>query len=400
MIIVLALPLTLNAREAPHNITDPQSDHLSGDLTDTPVDTQKDLATDASAAPLPAVPVLDTPPYIDEKNDIIIADHKEIVDKLVSTLIGNGVIGLTVGLANRNESAFFGYGQTANGGPLPDEHTMFEIGSVTKTFTGLVLAKAVLKKQLRLNQTVQQLMPSGKVSVPKKNKAITLEHLATHTSGLSFMPGNIKSLATYKEKDLYNFLNMANLFGVPGVAWQYSNLGSGLLGHSLSLHAKKCYSDMIKEEILEPLELHDTTISISEEQAQRIVQPHNRMKLAVPIMQWGSDALVGAGALRSSTKDMLQYAAAQAGIIDSSLAQAMALSQKARFSMGGSRKIGLAWFIEGKQGFYYHEGETDGCTAYLGFDPRRKTCVVVLANTLSTRIKDLGFALQKMMAAK
>src|SRR5262249_20556032 len=145
----------------------------------------------------------------------------------------------------------------------PDEDTIFEIGSITKVFTGLLLAEMVERGLVKLDDPIQKYLP---VPVPQE---ITLLHLATHTSGLPCDPpgwkprNNNNPFADYGTKELYAFLSSWRLEREIGTRYSYSNLGMGLLGHLLSLRVNMSFEDLVTRRICDPLGMDDTRIHLS-----------------------------------------------------------------------------------------------------------------------------------------
>jgi CubicO group peptidase (beta-lactamase class C family) len=155
-----------------------------------------------------------------------------------------GCIGLIVGVMDEWRSRLYGYGSTSLvSRGTPDVDTLFEIGSVGKVFTVLLLADMVQRGEAELEEPVRRLLPAL-VSVPRfANSDITLLQLATHTSGLPRMPDNFRPrdpanpYADYTIEQMYDFLSSYRLLRMPGAEYEYSNLGAGLLGHALELLA-------------------------------------------------------------------------------------------------------------------------------------------------------------------
>src|SRR5688572_11080573 len=204
------------------------------------------------------------------------------VDALTSPLIeGEWLEGVSIALVSEGSIETYGYGALRNGGQVPDARTLFEIGSITKTFTSLLLADLVRDGSVQLDQPVASLLPAA-VSVPELDgRAITLLDLATHTSGLPRLPANLwldplteeqllDPYAHYQVEDLYDFLSSYTLAALPGERFEYSNLGGGLLGHALSFAAGTSYEEAIECRISEPLGLKDTTLHPSPAQERRL----------------------------------------------------------------------------------------------------------------------------------
>jgi CubicO group peptidase (beta-lactamase class C family) len=176
----------------------------------------------------------------------------------------NGV-GLIAGISTPEGRRYVTYGRTSrNGGGDPSPETMFELGSITKVFTSLLLADMVERGEVKLDGPVAMYLPKG-VLVPGRNgKQITLADLATHSSGLPRDAANLNltqanPFATYGPAQLYDFLAQYRLTRDPGEKFEYSNLGASLLGHALTLRAGKGYEELLRTRILEPLEMKDTT---------------------------------------------------------------------------------------------------------------------------------------------
>ena len=220
------------------------------------------------------------------------------------------------------------YGNLANGDPRTlDGDTIFEIGSVTKVFTSLLLADMVNRKEVALDDPAAKYLPENVRMPERSGKSITLLDLSTHSSGLPRLPGNLKPkdprnpYADYSVDDLYQFLSGYTLPRDPGSEFEYSNLGAGLLGHLLAYRAGTDYESLIGTRITQPLSMPDTGITLSSSMKQRMATGHNAM--LAPVANWDLPTLAGAGALRSSANDMLTFLEAFLGYKESPLAPAM-----------------------------------------------------------------------------
>ena len=321
---------------------------------------------------------------------------KADVDRLVNPLIEQHVCkGVVVGTIDETGRHVYGYGVTRDGGAAPDGKTIFEIGSVTKTFTATLLAEMVQSGEVRLDQPVQELLPAG-TTVPSKDGAvITLEHLATQRSGLprmppDFVPANpLNPYADYTRTMLYESLKQIELTSKPGELASYSNLGLGLLGDALAVKAKKSYEQLIVERICTPLGMNDTRMTLSEEMKSRFAPGYSG---ALITSTWEFDALAGCGALRSSADDMLKYLAAELALIDvpARLTDAMKLTHVPRANLLGGMRIGLAWVVGQRTGARWHNGQTSGYHAFAAFVPEKKVGVVVLCNSPAGEVDNVG----------
>jgi D-alanyl-D-alanine-carboxypeptidase/D-alanyl-D-alanine-endopeptidase len=275
----------------------------------------------------------------------------------------------------------------ANADPGPvDGDTIFEIGSVTKVFTSLVLADMVQRKEVALDDPAAKYLPEN-VRMPQRNgKSITLLDLSAHSSGLPSLPGNLNRkdaanpYADYSVNDLYQFLSGYTLPRDPGSEVEYSNLGAGLLGHLLAYRAGTDYETLIRTRITDPLSMPDTAITLSSSVKQRMATGHNAM--LAPVANWDLPTLAGAGALRSSANDILTFLEAFLGYKESPLAPAMKAMLEVRRPVGETGfEIGLGWNILGE--IVWHDGGTGGFRSFIGYDPKARVGVVALSNAFT-----------------
>lgn len=305
--------------------------------------------------------------------------------------------GVVVGIIDAKGPRFYSRGLMDVRGDRPvGPDTLFEIGSITKTFTSLLLADMVIKGEVKLDDPISKYLPVGVVAPSRNGREITFLDLATHTSGLPRMPSNIKPadpLNPYKDytvDKVFEYLNAHKLNFDVGANYLYSNIGAGVLGQVLAVRAGKDYETLVRERILEPLGMSDTTITLSGNMTERFATPHDdKLK---PTSPWDFTGLAGAGAIRSTARDMLKYAAAGLGLVKTPLAQAMALTQEPRrvFENMGMA-LGLGWHLFQRRGalIVWHNGGTGGFRSYLGLCPKTGTGIVVLNNS-SADLPGLG----------
>lgn len=286
--------------------------------------------------------------------------------------------------------SYFNYGTTeTNTGKSVDEHTVYEIGSISKVFTTIILADEVLKGNMKLSDPISKYLPKT-VTVPQHNEnVITLKDLATHTSGLPRMPDNFEPadysnpFADYTVKLLYEFLSSYELPRTIGSQYEYSNLGMGLLGHILELHTGKTYKDLIKNRITALLKMNSTAIVFTDNMKANLALGHNE-ELNV-VSNWDITTLAGAGAIRSTTSDMVKFIKANMETNGSALNKAMKLSHKIAFSDKSKNfDIGLAWHFANNNTITWHNGGTGGYRAFSGFLNASNRGVVVLTNSVSS----------------
>jgi len=314
--------------------------------------------------------------------------------------------GIVVGVIEPSGRRLVTRGHLAKSDPREvDGDTIFEIGSVSKIFTSLLLADMVHRKEVALDDPADTYLPAHVRMPERSGRSITLRDLSTHRSGLPPMPGNLFAKmakrkdpggphAGYGVDDLYQFLFSYSLTRDPGSEFEYSNLGAGLLGHLLGYRAGTDYESLVRHRITQPLGMPDTGITLSSSMKQRMATGHNAMLAPVANSDLPTP-LAGAGALRSSANDMLTLLEAFLGYKESPLAPAMKAMFETRCPAGHT-EMGLGWFIyspDGRQ-IAVHNGGTGGFRSYVGYEPKTRIGVVVLSNASTViGVDDIGIHL-------
>lgn len=300
-------------------------------------------------------------------------------------VVAGGFRSLVIGLVDGDRSAVFGF--SAKGTPLPDGGSVYEIGSVTKTFTGLLLAQQVHAGKLKADDPVSRLLPGQRVP-DLDGRSITLLDLVTQTSGLPRLPSNLdltrlaNPYARYDRAALGSFLDGHQLKQRPGERYDYSNLGFGLLGVALSTQAGESYGDLVKARILTPLGMTSTSVSVDDAMRRRLVPGHGQN--GQPVSGWDFDAMAGAGALKSDADDLLRYLrAAMRGATERDSPMGLAQTPQRDTGIPGTR-IGYAWHITDARGrlVVWHNGMTGGYASFIGFTADGQRGVVVLADAM------------------
>lgn len=307
--------------------------------------------------------------------------------------------GIVLGLLRSDGSrVVFAYGDPGPDAlPLADS-SVFEIGSITKAFTGVLLADMVERGEVALDDPVSKYLPDDVTMPTRDGREITLLDLATHHSALPRLPTNLapadasNPYADYTTERLYAFLSGYELPRDIGEAYEYSNLATGLLGFVLARAAGMDYEELVHERILEPLGMGMSGIALTPAMERWAVDGHGLDGTVVPY--WDIPTLAGAGGLRSDVDDMLSFIEANIGEPTNDLERAMRASHQPRESAGSNMLVGLNWHIlsAGEQQIVWHNGGTGGFRTFAGFDPAAGTGVVVLTNS-ATSADDIGFHL-------
>ena len=342
-------------------------------------------------------------PFCAAAEDFNAAIHASLQQFVEAKGIKHGIV---VGLVDEHGKTVISYGKLDNGTDQEvNGDTLFEIGSVTKTFTGLLLEDMVERGQMKLDDPVSMYLPQS-ISVPNRNgREITLLQLATHTSGLptssiTWTPKRADDpRADYTVEKLYDFVSGCKLPRDPGAKYEYSTVGMALLGQAIAVKAGIDYESLVVDRICRPLGMDSTRFTLTPELTERFATGHNPSGYAVSASSWG--ALAPGAALRSTANDLLNYLSANLSLRPSDLTKSMERTHVAQFhagqetDTGRDTDIGLAWMIshEPEGDVVQHGGLTDGFIAFVCFDVSRHRGVVVLCNAQDFNVPAIGRAL-------
>ncbi len=329
---------------------------------------------------------------------------------IVGKLTQSGhVHGLVVGFVSPAGRATYGFGRFGEGRDAapPDGRTLFEIGSITKTFTGQMLAQAVMEGRLRVTDPMRLYLPQGVIAKDSPLFWVSLLDLATHTSGLPETPTNLPStdprnpMAGYSTAMLLDYLRTAKPIAPVGQDFYYSNTAAGVAGLILAGLWDTDYETLVKTRLCAPLSMHDTTIALTPDQAARMTRGHDADGNVTP--NWDVTGLEGAGAFRSTAEDLLAYAAANLGILPTPLLPAMKLAQLPRKHVTSipSLYIGLFWNVMnfGGKEYVLHAGRSGGYFALVLLSPEDGAAVVFLSDTEGD-FSDEGWKLLELVTGK
>jgi CubicO group peptidase (beta-lactamase class C family) len=321
------------------------------------------------------------------------ADLQSVLDRDLAAALKSGELapstdtGVSIAVVDHGSRRFFTYG-------VAKQDSIYEIGSITKTFTGLILSQMVEQGKVKFEDPVRELLPAGTVQKPA-GPEITLLDLATQHSGLPRMPDNFTPAddsdpyADYHAANMYAFLAKHGVAKSDKPAFLYSNYGFGLLGQALSVRAGEAYPQLLKDEVLDPLGMHDTAIALSPTQQARFLPGHTGDHR--PAHAWDLDAFAGAGAIRSTAADMLIYLEANlhpegvkpanSSSAAKTISGALGQDHELRAGSFGAQQVALAWLYDPATGNFWHNGGTGGYSAYAFFNPKGDYAAVVLVNT-------------------
>ncbi|MBT1689311.1 serine hydrolase [Dawidia soli] len=337
-----------------------------------------------AAACLSACSQSDLPPDVKDRINLRVGNHTNP--------------GIVIGLIDGDDVRYYSFGvKSLTTAEAVTEHTVFEIGSISKTFTGTLLANEVVHGNMKLDDPLQKYLPPG-VTAPTRNGAtIRLVNLSNHTSSLPRLPDNFtpanpaNPYADYTEKQLYDFLKGYSLPRDIGSEYEYSNYAVGLLGHVLATQKKTTYEKLMIDVIATPLGMPNTRVALTPSMKKNLAQGYSE---GVAVENWDLPVLAGAGGIRSDAVDMVKYIRANMGQAKSSLYPAMQLAQTNTRAANAIPQVGLGWHVSRINGVevIMHSGGTGGYRSFAGFQKNGRKGVVVLTNS-AIGVDDIGLHL-------
>ncbi|HEY7638537.1 MAG TPA: serine hydrolase [Steroidobacteraceae bacterium] len=314
-----------------------------------------------------------------------------MLEERVQAIAGpEGGMGIVVGVLDEKGPRVIAYGDTgATDRRALNGDTVFEIASVTKVFTALLLADMVRRHDFALIDPATRYLPKG-TKLPERNgRQITLVDLATHTSGLPFMPDNLPNLldpttaVSYSQADLYRFVSSQTLAHDIGTDWNYSNLDYWLLQEAIASRGRASFEQLLQKRVIAPLALHSTAITMTPELQARAATGHDAVLEPAP---WISSLPVfnlmpAAGGMLSTANDLLRFLGETMGYEESKLAPTLAALLRTR-RPAGEHEQALGWWIvgSGDDAIVFHDGGSFGFSSSLAWQPQRRVGVVVLSN--------------------
>ena len=325
------------------------------------------------------------------------ADIREPLTELVSPIVDEGLVGaLVVAVIADGEVRYLSFGRMSHDGTrVADKSSGFEIGSVSKVFTGLLLAEAVRRGEVRLSDPASKHLG---IDLPTwQGVPITLLDLATHTSGLPRLPPSFDPpdptdpYATATWASVESSLAGLSLDDKPGNTYLYSNLGVAILGEALSKAAGQTYAQLVEQRITLPLRMDSTTVDASE-----VIEGHDPDGQAVP--PWTLQAYAPAGGLHSTPRDLARFVAAHLNP-SSELEPSINLAVRRHRPLGSHGSIGLLWHRTSK-GVVWHNGQTGGFHSLIAFKPDSQVGIIALGDTATDRVDQIGFAALQLVVGQ
>ena len=339
--------------------------------------------------------------------------------------------GIAVGLIDRNGTRTFSYGKIEKNSDIATtSDTVFEIGSVTKPFTAILLAKLRDEGLLSLDDPITKFLPELKNNSYIVRKKLTLFDVATHTADLpSTLPlqkilpylfflsigkSHVHNpFSDYSKEELYEDLLKRKIKKQPGTTWSYSNYGYAILGHVFERVTNSSYEELIKSRICKPLGIEDTGIDLCNTHKDKMATGYTFSGKKSNF--WSSPSMEGMISLRSTVHDLLKFTSANLGLSKSSLSPVLEFCLSTRVNANLTTfmkyypkyvygipltKFRLGWLVFNfrNREIIGHDGGTEGFSSFLIMNSQNKSGVVILTNRLNPRpVHKLGLELLKEM---
>jgi D-alanyl-D-alanine-carboxypeptidase/D-alanyl-D-alanine-endopeptidase len=324
---------------------------------------------------------------------------------------------LVIGLVDERGSRTFGAGNLDNAtAQEPNGDTVFFVGSVSKTFTTLLLQDMVAREEMKLDDPVANDLPKSVRMPSRAGKEITLLDLATHTAGFPINPNNMsgqnvkEQYESYTVEKMYQFLSDYTLTREPGTEFEYSNVGMALLGHVIALRAGTNFESLIVNRICRPLHMDSTCITLAPELRARLATGHDDSGKPSPPFKFQAYSPVGD--IHSTANDLLKYLSAQVALEPSTLTPLMEKTHLIRFKdsrghpdLGHFGGTAMDWVDRdayqppGMQ-LLGHAGGAGSYHAWIGFDKKQRRGVVVLSTANDLSVEALGWTLLQRLPLK
>jgi D-alanyl-D-alanine-carboxypeptidase/D-alanyl-D-alanine-endopeptidase len=338
--------------------------------------------------------------FISESNASISEPLDPQIAREIERRIESGImVGIVIGIVDEAGEHYYSFGRTSlDSNDKPDKNTIFDIGSISKTFATTILADMVARDEISYDKPIRSYLPS-EVHIPRRGeKEITPWHLATHSSGLPMQPTAVfpsdiwDTYGDYSRTDFYNELSQTKLSFDVGSRSEYSSFGLWLLGDVLTIKTGRTFEELLTERVTEVLSMPNTTSVLTPKIRENLAEGHSYL---IPTYSHVNTVFPAGGSMKSSAKDMLRYLSANMGIVDSPLNEVMKSTHTVQFQKGVANfGQALGWWVasSGTSDVMVHTGKTHGYHSMTGFIPAEKRGVVVLTNS-NGFIDDLGLRL-------
>ncbi len=324
-----------------------------------------------------------------ETNNPLLTDFDKRINEIIAPYANSSsTASLSIGIFKDNQTSYYGYGETKKGNnTIPDSETLYEIGSITKTFTALLMIDYLQTNSLSIENPINNFLPSDIPIVQHDGNPIRIKHLLNHTSGLPRLPDDFETgmdpnnpYKHYDSSKVYSYLKNFTLQINPGQTWEYSNLGAGLSGIILERQNHKSYEQLLIEKICTPLGLGKTKITLNSADSSNFAFGYNSYGRQVPY--WDDmNAFKGAGAIKSNAKDLILYGKTilnhESSVLKTQIDSCLNVTYESNDLQMASGWLNLKF--NGNE-CLFHDGGTGGFNSYIVIDKAKSIVLVILFN--------------------
>ncbi len=314
-----------------------------------------------------------------DSNNQLLSSLDQTVEKVVRPyLLKHPELGISIAISQNKQRFYYGYGRIKKDTSIiPKPETVFEIGSITKTFTAALICSLATENRLKLTDEVNQYLPQEIPPLTKNGVPVRIFHLLNHTSGFPSWPEDFtlgidptEPCKHYNEAKILDYLKNNPVKTEPGTTFEYSNLGMAVAGLIIEKLSQTSYEKYLIQKILDPLKLNQIRVYLPNNRATG----YNHYEVPTSWEQWGG--FLAAGSLEATSVDLLRYAEAQYAEHDLLYPIFNACHQPTFFN--GVNKLGLAWSIY--EDLLIHGGKTGGFNSILLISKNKKTAFLVWIN--------------------
>ncbi len=323
-------------------------------------------------------------------------DYSTIVEQQVGPAVDAKLFpGAMIGIYKDGETSFFPIGTlNFDQDESPNEDTLYEIGSISKVFTGVLFTDSIRRGEIERDTLVNDLLPDGFEVQSKDGEELRLWHLTSHTSGWPTAPSNLaptdgeNPFFGYTQEMMFEAVNSMELQRAPGTEFEYSNFAVGLLGTLVSLNVDGEYESLVIERILEPLGIEDFTIDLNDEQRTRLAPATAAGRVT---KSWGKTGPMDpAGMWITSAPSLLKFAIANIDDEQSEINESLSMARETLFEISEHGKMCYGWLRSADQSTYWHNGMTGGYTSYMATNPKHDVAIVLLTNGVAMETTMIG----------
>ena len=331
---------------------------------------------------------------------------EQMVEEMVAPFISKEEhIGLSLALIDGEDMEYFHFGKVEKGSAVqPTNEHLWEIGSISKTYTAILALRYCEANDLALDSPVNDWLPDECTDLSLEGQPLTFLHLLNHTSGLPRLPADLfdgadeeDPYAHYSREMILDYVCKFEPNRVPGTVHEYSNLGFALVGLLLERHSGKSYAELLEEYVFHPLGLEESYVQLDDDQRELFVAPY--LPDGSPGSHWTMEAWAPTGALVTTIADLARYAQAQLPGHGGALEASLATTKQVTHTENENMSIGLGWFTITTPAFswYFHNGGTGGFSSLLLADPANgKAMVMISNNAFQQESEPMGFQLFKV----